>query len=296
MAENNKAKGNKLVPSTGDVQKELNIWKARIAEKENEASELLIQVQNINITLNVFLGEYNSRVGLLYVKLDKIKLKVKEYQLRIDLAQGKKTSQHDLDSIEDEVNQTFTEERQKINDLGGEASEAADEYREYLEQEESGPTLNTEDKEELKRLYRRLAIKFHPDKARDDKRRKKYHSIMAVINEAYRNKDQRTLREYMSRAEREEKIAKETPVETLARLKADYDTILGIIAKRYAELDDLKEDETYKLKVKVDDAKKEDRDLLQELADNIKEEIDDNQTLLDGLVAEYKEIIQEVEY
>jgi len=293
MKKNNKATDSKLVPSASDVQKEIDILKSRIADKENEASELLVQVQDINIALNVFLGEYDSKVGLLYVKLDRIKLKVKEYRLRIDnFNKGPGTSQHDLDKIEDEVKQTFTDERQSINDLEDEATEAADEYREYLEQEESDSNLNTKDKEGLKKMFRKLALKFHPDKAKDDKRRKEYHGIMSVINEAYRNKDLSTLKKYMSRAEREEKIAKETPEETLARLKADYDTILGIIAKRNSELEELEKDETYKLKEKVEEAKKEDRDLLQELAGNIKEEITENQALLDGFVEKYKEIIQ----
>ncbi|HDY67058.1 hypothetical protein LCGC14_1589640 [marine sediment metagenome] len=296
MAKKNKANTTKLVPSKSDVQKEIDIWEARIAEKEDEVSELLIQVQNIKIALNVFSGEYHSRVGLLYVKLDKIKLKVKEYQLRIDLAQGKETSQDNLDNIEEKVNETFNEKRQKINDLEDEASEAAEEYREYLEQEEKNPTLNTEAKEDLKILYRKLALKFHPDKAKDDERKKEYHSIMAEIIGAYKNKDLITLRKYMSRAEREEKIAKETSEEKLARLKEDYGIILGIITKRHAELKDLKANETYKLKVKVDEAKKEDRDLLHGLADNIKEEIDGNQALLDELIEEYKEIIQGAEY
>ena len=170
MAKKNNANTNKLVTSISDVQKEINIWKARIAEKENKASGLLIQVQNIKIALNVFLGKYDLRVGMLYVKLDKIKLKVKEYQLRIDLAKGRKTSQDDLDNIEEEINETFTEERLKINDLEEEATETAEEYREFLEQEEKGPTLNTETQKELKILYRKLALKFHPDKARDDER------------------------------------------------------------------------------------------------------------------------------
>lgn len=296
MPKKNKANSTKLVPSASDVQKEIDIWEVRIAEKEDEVSELLIQVQNIKIALNVFSGEYHSMVGLLYVKLDKIKLKVKEYQLRIDLAQGKETSQDNLDNIEEEVNETFNEKRQKINDLEDEASEAAEEYREYLEQEEKSPNLNTEAKEDLKILYRKLALKFHPDKAKNDKRKKEYHSIMAEIIGAYKKKDLITLRKYMRRAEREEKIAKETSEEKLARLKEDYDIILGIIAKRHAELKDLKTNETYKLKVKVDEAKKEDRDLLHGLADDIKEEIDGNQALLDELIAQYKEIIQGVGY
>ena len=73
---------------------------------------------------------------MLYVELDKIKLKVKEYQLRIDLAEDDVISQGDLDNIEEKVSETFAEERQKINDLEDEATKASEEYREYLEQEE----------------------------------------------------------------------------------------------------------------------------------------------------------------
>ena len=296
MPKKNNEKSNGIIHSTGDVQKEIHFWETRISEKEDEASELLIQVQNMKIALNVFSGEYHLRVGIFYVELDKIKLKVKEYQLRIDLAQGKETSQDNLDNIEEEVSEAFTEKRQKINDLEDEASEEAEEYKEYLEWEEKCPTLNNEAKEDLKTLYRKLALKFHPDKAKDDKRKKEYHSIMAEIIAAYKKKDLITLRKYMRQAEREEKIAKETSEEKLARLKEDYDIILGIIAKRHVELKDLKADETYKLKVKADEAQKENRDLLYGLADDIRKEIDENQTLLDELIAQYKVIIKGVGY
>ena len=59
--------------------------------------------------------------------------------------------------------------------------------------------------------------------------------------------------------------------------------VLGIIAKLRDELKDLKTSETYKLKEKVERAKKEDRDLLQELADDIKREIEENQAILMNL-------------
>ena len=100
----------------------------------------------------------------------------------------------------------------------------------------------------------------------------------------------------MRQAEREEKIAKETPEEKLARLKEDYEIMLGIIAKLRAELADSESSETYKLREKVNQAKKEGRDSLQELATSIQKEIDENQVLLDKLVSQYKETIGSVGY
>jgi len=294
MVKKNKASSSEIVPATSNVQKEILIWEARIAEKEDEVSELSIQVQNIKIALNVFLGEYNSRVGSLYVKLDELNLRIKEYQLRIDLAKGRKISQDSLKNIEKEVSETFTEERRHMGDLEDEASEFSEEYREYLEQEKEGPPLDTEAQEKLKQLYRKLARKFHPDLAKDDKQRTEFNKIMSIINEAYKNGDLETLEKYMRQAEREEKIAKETTEEKLARLKQDYEIILGIIAKLSVELAASETSETYKLREKVNQAKKEGGDSLLELATSIQKEIDENQILLDKLVSEYKKTIESI--
>lgn len=292
----NETSGSEIVPRTSDIHKEISVWEARLSEKENEASELTIQIQDIKIAMDLFLGEYYSRVGIFYVRLDKLKLRIKEYEYRIAVAQGRKLTPEDLESIETEVDETFSQERHKVDDLENEASESAQEYEKHLEDEEKRRPLDREFQQELKKIYRRLALKFHPDKAKDEKQARKFQKIFAAIAEAYKKGDLETLKKYMKQAELEEKIAKETPEEKLARLKKDYENILGIIAKLCGELEDLKANETYKLKKKVDEAKKEDRDLLQELAAEIKEEIAENQAILDKLVVDYKDIIGDMAY
>jgi len=281
--------------STRQVEQEILAWEARLSEKENEASDLSLQIQDIKIAMNLFLGEYYSRVGIFYVKLDKLKLRIKEYEHRIAVAQGKKLTPENLESIEAQVDETFSQQRRKVDDLENEASESAQEYDKYLEQEKRKP-FDEVFQQELKRIYRRLALKFHPDKAKDEKQARKFQKIFAAIAEAYKKGDLETLKKYMKQAEREERIARETSEEKLARLKNDYERVLDIIAKLQAELKELKTDETYKLKEKIDQAKKDGKDLLQKLAADTKEEIAENQARLDNLVAEYKDLIGDVAY
>ena len=285
----------KIVPSSSEIEHEILAWEARLSEKENVASELSIQIQDVKIAMNLFLGEYYSRVGIFYIKLDKLKLRIKEYKHRIDVAKGRDLTPEVLESIETEVDKAFSQDRRKVDDLENEASESAQEYDRYFEREKTQP-FDEKFQQELKRIYRRLALKFHPDKAKDEKEARKFQKIFAAIAEAYKNGDLETLKKYMKQAEREEKIARETPEEKLARLKKDYERILDIIAKLQAELEELKSDETYKLKQTVDQAKEEGKDLLQKLAADIKEEIAENQARLDSLVVEYKNIIGDVAY
>jgi len=96
-----------IVSGLNNIQKEISIWETRMSEKEKKVSDLSIQIQNLKIALNLFLGEYNSKVGVLYISLDKIKLRIKEYQSRINLAKGKKLSPDDLNNIEKKVRENF---------------------------------------------------------------------------------------------------------------------------------------------------------------------------------------------
>lgn len=282
-----------IVSGLNNIQKEISIWETRLSEKEKKVSDLSIQIQNLKIALNLFLGEYNSKVGVLYISLDKIKLRIKEYQSRINLAKGKKLSPDDLNNIEKEVRGNFFQERSKIDNLESETSDSSGEYDKNLEKEKE-KYLDRKSLEKLKKLYRKLALRFHPDRAKNVKQRKEFEKIFPEINEAYQNGDLDTLKKYMKQAEREEQIAKEAPEEKLARLKKDYEIILVIILKIQRELEDLKTSETYKLKKKIDQAKEKGRDLIQELATAINLEISENQKILDKFIAQYKEIIDEI--
>jgi hypothetical protein len=165
-----------IVPSTSEIEQEILAWEARLSEKEGVASDLSIQIQDIKIAMNLFLGEYYSRVGIFYVKLDKLKLRIKEYEHRIAVAQGRKLTPENLESIEAQVDETFSQERRKVDDLENEASESAQEYNRYLEKEKRKP-FDEEFQKELKRIYRRLALKFHPDKAKDEKEARKFQKF-----------------------------------------------------------------------------------------------------------------------
>jgi len=279
-----------IMYSLNNIKKEISIWESLLAKKEKKVSDLSIQTQNLKITLNLFLSEYNSRIGVLYVELDKIKLRIKEYQNRIKLAKDKKLSPDDLNNIEKKVKESFFQERSKVENLESETSNSFEKYDKNLEKEKKR-NLDREFLEELKKLYRKLALRFHPDRAKNEKQRKEFENIFPEINEAYQNCDLDTLKKYTKKAEREEQIARETSEEKLARLKKDYKVILGIILKLNRELEDLKVSETYKLKKKIEQAKEKGRDLIQELSTTINLEISENQRILDKLVSQYKEII-----
>lgn len=293
MGKGNRGSTSKITSVKSDIEEEVSLWKTKVSEKEEEASILTLEVKELKTALNVFLGGYNARVGVLYVRLDKLKLNIAEYQHRINIARKGKFSSKGLQEIEEDVDETFHDERQKVKDLEDEASESYEEYERYKE-EEKGLPLGEESRQELKRLWRKLALKFHPDRASSGEQSKEFNRIMSEINEAYKNGDLETLKKYEQKAEREEKIAKETPEEKLARLKEEHRNLLIIIGNLREELAALNMSESYKLREKVEQAREEGVDLLEQLASDIKEEIAENQVILDQLIDEYKEIIKGV--
>lgn len=279
-----------------NIYEEIALWQSRLLEKEEEASELEIEIQDLETVLRVFLGEYNVRVGSMFMELSRLELRIKEYQHRIDLIHSRKLVEKNLEEIESKINETFFQERRRIDDLEQEISGALEEYRDELEKEEKRNKLAPEFQQQLDNLFRRLALKFHPDKAKDDSQRQDFPKIFIAIREAYETGDMVTLEKYIKQMEREERISNELPAEKLSRLREEYNDILYLIVKFREELDALRSSEEHKMKTRTDRARAEGKDLLQRLTDDAKEKIARKHSRLGEIIDEYKQLIEGVAY
>jgi len=213
----------------------------------------------------------------------------------LDALKRKKRALSLLEDVERKVTHEFAEERRKTEDTEREASGFSEHFRRQQEEEHQS-TLGEEGEEELKRLYRKLVQKFHPDLTRDPALREKHSRIMAAVNEAYEKRDLEALHKYLHEAEQEEEIARETAEEKLARLRVYYSQVLSTITGLEWELQEAQQSDTYVLHEKVVKAKEEEgTDLLQEMADKLQAEIRDETQMLNQLLARYKRRLRSVE-
>lgn len=294
MREDETMNGAPIVRAVDPLEEEFATWERLVSEREAKASLLVVHLRDIKTELGRFLNEYNARVGTLYATLDHIKLGIKEYLFRLDALRHTRKSLATFEDVEEKVSKEFAKERRKAEDVRREASDSSEHYQRQQE-EGQRQVLDRDDEEELKKLYRKLVQKYHPDLTRDETLREKHSAIMAAINEAYEKRDLEALRNYMLESEREEEIAKETLLEKIARLKDYYAELLSTISGLESELEATLHSDTHALWEKVDTAKKEGQDLLQEMADKIQAEILEDTKTLNQLLARYKRRLTTVE-
>ncbi len=284
-----------IVGILGEIEKEIAQWHERIRVKEAEAEVLNLEINELNTELSRFQTDYHLKVGILYAELDRIKLQIEEYRYRCEeLKKRQKATAEDLGEIEEEIENNFSEQRRRADNTDEETEQAKRDYEQYQQHDQQKEELDPELLKDIKALFRKLALQYHPDKAQDEQEKERFHEMMAAINDAYENNDIETLREYMLQAEKENEIKKEELSEKLERLKTDYDTMLNILDNLKRELSQLTESKTYHLRDSVEQAKQEGRDLLEELAKDVKQEISKSRTVLDELIDEYKSMIENV--
>jgi hypothetical protein len=276
-----------------DLQESIANHEKAIAELEEDIPDLRVQIHDLQILLDVFFAEYNAKLGFLYVELDRIKLKIKEYKKRIELAEGRTITDEEAEKIEEEIDNLFSDARKKVNDLEDETAEASEEYERYMEEEEQKELIGQDFLNQLKQLFRQLVHKFHPDMAESKEQKKEFHDIFIKIKEAYDRRDIDLLREFKGKLDLEEKKENESPEEKLERLKNEYEKLQTIHKNLIAKLDSLNSSELNKLRVRVEEERSEGRDLLQELADAVEREIELRQEELNELKQEYNEIIMQ---
>jgi len=128
--------------------------------------------------------------------------------------------------------------------------------------------------ESLKKLYREVAKNIHPDLANDEEERARRQRFMAEANRAYEEGDEVRLESILHEWESSPESVKGDGVGVdLVRVIRKITQVKERVIVIETEIDQLKGSELYQLKIKVEEAEDEGRNLLGEMAAQLDEQI-----------------------
>jgi uncharacterized protein YoaH (UPF0181 family) len=252
-----------------DESKEKNELKKVVSKKEKKLNKLIEKLEQLKIDLTTIKQEYEIKVGRLYLRLDEIELEILKYKRIEDLMnkgfsfeEAQKTVEENLKEKQEQIQKEY----QKIDDEGKEFA--------------SRSNISKEKEDELKQIWRKLAMKYHPDKANGNE------ELMKKINKAYTEGDLETLKA-IDKSEYPEAISEELTIE---QLRKRLIIVEQSIKKVSQEIEQLQKSEWFILKENIEKAKKQNRDLLSELAEKILTDIAKKENRLKELKEKYGQI------
>ena len=234
----------RLSPEEEELAKkrgELTALQAELADRE-------LYLANLRVELSTFEGRYLREVGALYAELDDWRAKVA--QLTAD-AEGTVEARTAATEARKQAEESYSAAH-------GEAAKAAD----FI------PSA------ELKKLYRDVAKRVHPDLATDEANRAHRERSMAEANLAYQQGDvgalRRILEEYESSPESVQGIG---VASDLVRVIRQIRQLQKRLVQIEVEIATLADSDSAKLKVKAEEASNQGRNLLQEMAQDVEKRI-----------------------
>lgn len=234
--------------------------------KEKLLIELIEEMEHFKIDLSIVKQEYDIKIGRLYLKLDETDLEILKFQ-----------------KIEDLINKGFSfEEAQKVveDTLQMRREQIEEEYKRLNEEKKDigkRKIISLEEQEELKKLFHKLAHKFHPDLAGGD------DTMIKKINKAYAEGDLEALRAINQGVD-----IRKIDINTIEELRSKLARLEESIRKALHEQEQLKGSEWAILKESIEKAKKQKRDILSELAERVVGDIAKKENILDELKKKYE--------
>ncbi|OHC68791.1 MAG: hypothetical protein A2045_16085 [Rhodocyclales bacterium GWA2_65_20] len=228
-----------------------------------ELSELELELATAQAEIAAFTHRYAALVGVPMAELDRLQAEVA--MRRAESAPGNAQARQQAEQAQAQAEQSQRESR-RFADLGrGEAPAFA-------------PSRD------LKKLYRQLAQKIHPDRAKDEADRSWRTQLMTEANQAYRSGDESALREIFTLWQEGEGRAPAArhPAVAPAGLMAQVTSVRRRVAEIGTELNRIYGSRLYELFAAANMARRRGRDLLQEMADRLELQIAAAKAELDG--------------
>lgn len=230
-----------------------------IEAKQAQVEELTVAVEELKSEVDLFQRRYNAHISHYYLELDKVELETKEYRLRLQL----RREQLSEEEIERRVESCFRASRDRID-----AYEEVD-APQPAPQEDERPARKTK---HLQNLYRKLAKRYHPDKAIDAEEEARREQLMPLINRAYHEQDVQTL-ERLNLGETELHVTKKIGAEKREALQTELRQLNHASSELRLEINRLKTGRIYQLKQQVEKAKEAGSDLLTGLAKDLERKV-----------------------
>ncbi|HEV2528275.1 MAG TPA: J domain-containing protein [Thermomicrobiales bacterium] len=244
-----------------------------IEATRQQAVELRADLEQLRDDLGRFEATYHARVGHLLVDLNRLQLECDEYRQRIAIRQA--SWRTDDATIESDIERMFRGRRQDVEDERAEAD-----AWQRLADSQPDERLDAASADELRRVYRELARRHHPDLAQDPAERERRERQMTRVNAAYRDRDLGALQEMMTLApEPGETQADRTPAERLAWATGELRRLDDVVAKARADLGLARSSATHALWLRA----RSDAGLLDDIAREIQSRIDEARAVLDDL-------------
>jgi hypothetical protein len=233
-------------------EKELEGKKSTLAELEEVLASSELKRATLETQLLGFQRVYLEAVGELIAELDELEARIAE------AIAGKQP-----------LDETSTADAARARNR---AKESARAYRE--ESRASFPKSELAPTEELKKLFRSVARRIHPDLASNDEDRAIREELMKRANEAYHMGNAGELRSILNEYEaRPESVEGEDVGAQLVRVIRKIDLVQQRLVQIKQEIGQLMKSELFILRQKAETAKLENRDFLAEMAAYLRQKI-----------------------
>ena len=223
-----------------------------LLDLEQALAERELEFSTIKSEIHIFEKQYQHTVGIKHQELDEVRAQVMELAVRFYPRSD--------------------EFRNKAKNARDQAKKSAGEYQEIAE--DSEPEQKFMPTEELKKLFRDVAKKIHPDLAGDESEQERCHLLMAKLNQAYQCMDEEAIQSVLLDWESGQPEKEELPVGAqLVRLLKKISRGKKRMQKILRDQEELELSEMYILMQKSEGLKVSGVDLLEELAGKVEEKI-----------------------
>ncbi len=242
-------------------ERELAVKKLELEKLQQELAQHELDLATLEIDLRTFENHYLRTVGSRLAMLDELEAKIAE-----------------LKAVRDPQNDVAREKARAARKQADESAERS--------AVPGADSLTTEFKpsEDLKRLYREVAKKVHPDLAEDETERLRREQLMTEANIAFENGDTQRLRQILQEWESSpESVKGEGIAAELIRIIRKMAQVKERLRAIESQVAALKRSDLFRLKERVEESKRVGVDLLGRMAQDLDRRIAAVQIELDAI-------------